>query len=148
MIPLHYPEATTQSCMTHNMSGQILFPGLWLNVNLQQKWDKHWNHAIPEHQECTFCCCTACFHRSLVTGNTVFLYMFLPVLQCCRWEQIGKQIVLWFMMSKTGLCRDLQIYSWDILHTCSAPLQFQSLRAVQSHLLSKICSAWILWQDV
>lgn len=91
MIPLHHPGATTQSCMTLNMQGQILSPEL--NINFHHNWNKHKQDGIPKHHVSTFCCCTVCSRRSLVIGNKVFLCTFLRVLQCCKLQKNEKQIL-------------------------------------------------------
>lgn len=44
-------------------------------------------------------------------GNMVFLCMFLPVLQCWKWQENGKLIVSGFTIPKSWLYRDLQIFS-------------------------------------
>lgn len=88
MIPSHHPGATTQPCMTHNMLGQIFTPEL--NINLLHNWNKRKHDGSPEHHVSTFCCCTVCSRRSLVTGNKVFLCTFLRVLQCCKLQENEK----------------------------------------------------------
>lgn len=121
MIPSHHPGATTQSCMTHNMLGQIFTPEL--NINLLHNWNKRKHDGSPEHHVSTFCCCTVCSRRSLVTGNKVFLCTFLRVLQCCKLQENEKcyHFQIWTEMRPSDWFRGHFTYLFSTLAIPKSP---------------------------